>query len=37
MQPSRRTIDAVILGAGVMVVYLSVKGAGQYHREWSLE
>jgi hypothetical protein len=36
MQPSRRAIDAAILAAGVMVLYLGVRGAGQYHREWSL-
>jgi hypothetical protein len=36
MQPSRRTIDAAILVAGLMVLYLGVRGAGQYHREWSL-
>lgn len=36
MQPSRRMIDAAIVLAGVMTIYLGVNGAGQYHREWSL-
>ena len=36
MQPSRRAIDATILVAGVVVLYLGVRGASQYHREWSL-